>query len=124
MDKALHITNGNVLTKQLKELDVKGDFLTWQEMLCEGPTIAHIDSPEFLKVRKAFLNTFYDIEINEKEYVEELEKLNTPETYSHIVLWFEYDLFCHINLIAVISLLHQKEIKLPLYLVCTGRKFR
>ncbi len=30
-------------------------------------------------------------------------------------------LFCHINLIAVISLLHQKEINLPLYLVCSGR---
>ncbi|RZW40183.1 MAG: DUF1835 domain-containing protein, partial [Flavobacteriaceae bacterium] len=39
----LHITNGNSLTDYLKELDIVGDILTWQEMLCEGPTISNIN---------------------------------------------------------------------------------
>ena len=30
-------------------------------------------------------------------------------------------MFCHVNLIAVINLLQQKKITLPLYLVCSGR---
>lgn len=119
--KILHITNGSGLTNYLKELDVEGVFLTWQEMLCEGPTVAVIDSETFFNCRKTFLNNAYDIEIDEKEYRQQLNKLNNPEQYSHIVLWFEYDLFCHINMIAVISLLHQREIDLPLYLVCSGR---
>ncbi|UKM64062.1 DUF1835 domain-containing protein [Flavobacteriaceae bacterium GSB9] len=117
----LHITNGSVLTNYLKELEVKGEILTWQEMLCEGPTIEHIDSPEFLKVRNAFLSDFYDVEVNTKEVKQELEKLNDSENYSEIVLWFEYDLFCHINMVAVISLIQQKKIDLPVYLVCSGR---
>lgn len=117
----LHITNGSSLTNYLKDLDVEGVFLTWEEMLCEGPTVAGIDSEDFFNCRKKFLIDVYDIEIDEDEYKEEINKLNNPEQYSQIVLWFEYDLFCHINMIAVISLLHQREIELPLYLVCSGR---
>ncbi|WP_406971918.1 DUF1835 domain-containing protein [Flavisericum labens] len=119
--KPLHITNGSILTKLLKELEVEGEILTWEEMLCEGPTIEHIDSEEFLKIRHSFLSEFYDVEVNTKEVKEELDKLNNSEKYSEIVLWFEYDLFCHINMIAIISLIRQKKIDLPIYLVCSGR---
>lgn len=121
MKKTLHITNGNALTTILKELEIEGDILTWQEMLCEGPTIAHIDSDEFIEVRQQFLSDFYNIEINKAELKKEIDKLNTAEDYKEIILWFEYDLFCHINLLGVMSLLHQKGINLPLYLVCSGR---
>ena len=95
--------------------------MTWHEMLCEGPTVEEIDTHNFVSVRKAFLNTFYDIDIDEYEFHKELEIFDDIEKYSEIILWFEYDLFCHINLIAVISLLQQKQVKLPLYLVCSGR---
>lgn len=121
MKKTLHITNGNSLTNYLHELDFEGDFLTWQEMLCEGPTEAGIDSKVFIKKRKQFLNDFYNIEINEQEFIEELQLLDNSNNYDEIILWFEYDLFCHINLIAVLSLIHQREITSPLYLVCSGR---
>jgi len=121
MKKTLHITNGNSLTNVLSELEIKGDLLTWQEMLCEGPTIAHIDSEEFIEVRQQFLSEFYNIEINVDELKKELNKLEAIDDYKEIILWFEYDLFCHINLLGVISLLHQKGIQLPLYLVCSGR---
>ncbi len=119
--KSLHITNGHSLTNYLNELDFKGDILTWQEMLCEGPTTEVIDSDEFFKIRKKFLLDFYDIEVNEEEFRAEIDVLNHSENFSEIILWFEYDLFCHINLIAVVSLIQQKNIKLPLYLVCSGR---
>ncbi|MFK7782384.1 DUF1835 domain-containing protein [Psychroserpens sp.] len=121
MNKTLHITNGNSLTEVLDELEIKGDILTWQEMLCEGPTLSHIDSEAFIELRQQFLNEFYNIEVNVEELKRELNKLNTIDDYKEIVLWFEYDLFCHINLLGVITLLHQKAIHLPLYLVCSGR---
>lgn len=119
--KTLHITNGNSLTDYLKELDFKGEFLTWQEMLCEGPLIAKIDSKEFFDIRKQFLSEFYEVEIDEMELKRELNKLNDISEYSEIILWFEYDLFCHINMIGVLNLIYQKEIKKPIYLVCSGR---
>ncbi|WP_299391226.1 DUF1835 domain-containing protein [uncultured Gelidibacter sp.] len=119
--KILHITNGNNLTNYLKELRYKGHFLTWQEMLCEGPTTERITTVEFYNLRKEFLQEFYDIEINEDELIHEIDILNHTEKFDEIVLWFEYDLFCHINLIAIITLIQQKHITLPLSLVCSGR---
>lgn len=117
----LHITNGNILTDYLRELGYKDDILTWQEMLCEGPTIPKIDSEEFFEIRADFLKSYYDIEVDTNELKEELSKLDNVEKYDEINLWFEYDLFCHINLIGVLNLLHQKEIEKPLYLICSGR---
>ncbi|MBU2927182.1 DUF1835 domain-containing protein [Winogradskyella psychrotolerans] len=117
----LHITNGNSLTDYLRDLDFKEDILTWQEMLCEGPTIPAINSREFLRLRVNFLKEYYDIEVNTREIISEVSKLDETDKYTEINLWFEYDLFCHINLIGVINLLHQKEIKKPLYLICSGR---
>lgn len=119
--KPLHITNGSNLTEFLKELSIAGEFLTWHEILCEGPTVRNIDSTEFVNARRSFLNEFYNIEIDEYEFKREMHKLDDVKNYSEIVLWFEYDLFCHINLVAVISLLQQKKIELPIYLVCSGR---
>lgn len=120
-DTTLHITNGNSLTNNLIEFDFSGEILTWQEMLCEGPTIAHIDSQKFHDMRRKFLNERYEIHVNEDELKQELSKLDDVSHFTEIVLWFEYDLYCHINMLGVLSLLHQKNIKLPLYLVCSGR---
>jgi len=117
----LHITNGNNLTDYLRDLDFKEDILTWQEMLCEGPTIPAINSRAFLKLRVDFLKEFYEIEVNTREILTELSKLDDTDKYTEINLWFEYDLFCHINLLGVINLLHQKNVNKPLYLICSGR---
>lgn len=117
----LHITNGNSLTDNLREFDYAGEILTWQEMLCEGPTIAKIDSQEFIDIRRKFLSERYDVVVNEDELKAEISKLDDVSKFTEIVLWFEYDLYCHINMLGVLNLLHQKRIELPLYLVCSGR---
>ncbi|MCT4629643.1 DUF1835 domain-containing protein [Winogradskyella sp.] len=119
--QVLHITNGNALTEYLRELDFKDDILTWQEMLCEGPTIPAIASDKFFEIRSNFLKEYYDIEVDNYELQKELSKLDNIDKYDEIHLWFEYDLFCHINLLGVLNLLHQKENKKPLYLICSGR---
>jgi hypothetical protein len=121
MSAKLHITNGTHLSEYLTDLGFSEPILTWQEMLCEGPTIAAINSEEFFKLRKIFLNDYYDIVVDEQDLAKELHKLDSPTAYNEIILWFEYDLFCHINMLGVINLIHQKEIKSKLSLVCSGR---
>lgn len=116
----LHITNGSSLTSYLKELDIKGNIITWHEMLCEGPTIEEIESEAFIVLRKSFFKKTYNIEYREDEYKTEVLKFSALEAYTEVVLWFEFDLFCHINLIAVISLLKRKKVNIPIYLVCSG----
>lgn len=116
----LHITNGSHLTSYLSEVQIEGDILTWHEMLCEGPTIEHINSNEFLNIRTQFLKETYQLEADISKIKNDVQMLENSEKYNEIVLWFEYDLFCHINLMGVINLLLQKEINLPIYLVCSG----
>ncbi|TBN06594.1 DUF1835 domain-containing protein [Hyunsoonleella flava] len=118
----LHITNGGSLTSYLNELQIEGEIVTWQEMLCEGPTKIMVHSDELIQARRDFLGEFYNIDLDMDKVGFALTQLNNAnERYSEVVLWFEYDLFCHINMLAVINLLLQKKIDLPTYLVCSGR---
>lgn len=117
----LHITNGFKLKSFLDELKIEGEKMAWQEIICEGPTLETIHSDSFIELRREFLSTFYDIDLDLDKVNFALEQLSDPDLYSQIVLWFSYDLFAHINMIAVINLLQQKKIKSPIYLVCSGR---
>jgi len=119
----LHITNGSSLTEALDEIGISDDILTWNEMLCEGPTLCQIDSKDFFTARESFFKDTYNIDAEDYrlKFVEELSKLDVSKNYKEIVLWFEYDLFCHINLVAVISLISQRHMDIPIYLVCSGR---
>ena len=119
--KPLHITNGFKLKTHLDDLKIEGEKMAWQEIICEGPTIKTIHSDEFIELRRQFLSAFYDIELDLDKVNFALEQLSNTAAYSEIVLWFNYDLFSHINMIAVINLLQQKKIELPIFLVCSGR---
>ena len=122
-DTILHITNGDSLTERLQALDISGDILTWREMLCEGPTAVDIDGNAFAKSRKAFFKEHYEVPEShyETQFLKGLEKLDDTLSYEAIILWFEYDLFCHINMLAAISLLSARNRKEAVYLVCSGR---
>lgn len=121
--KLLHITNGDDLTEKLQQLDLPGDVIVWREMLCEGPTVQEVGNEEFLKKRKNFLLNNYGVtgEEYENKFVTELDKLAAINGYDEIILWFEFDLFSHMNMLAAISFLKQNRKKHPLYLVCSGR---
>ncbi len=119
----LHIKNGDSTTNYLKELNFSGDFITWREMLCEGKTTTDVGSESFWKSRYDFFKTSYKvskqkfIDYTLKEYRALCNKKNTNE----IVLWFEHDLFCQINMIAVISWLKRYRKGYHISLVCSGK---
>ena len=106
----LNITNGNSLTDRLLDLGYDGDILVWSEMLCEGPTDEFVGSETYIAKRKQFFKDYYDVIFEENKFLEDLQKLDNSSNYSEIIIWFEYDLFCHINMLAVLALLMQKKI--------------
>lgn len=121
-NRTLHIVNGDSLTEQMQELNLPGEVVVWRELLCEGPTRQKLDS-EFFKIRKEFLKDTYDISPGnyEERFIAEVEKLKTIKDYDNVVLWFEFDLFCHINMLAAISCLLEKEHDAPISLVCSKK---
>ena len=124
MSSLLHITNGDSFTERLTSLKLKGDIITWREMLCEGKTLCSVGSESFWKTRFEFLHKNYKISksIFIEKTLKEYRSLCNHKQQDEIVLWFEYDLFCQINMIAVISWLktHRKYAKISL--VCSGKE--
>ena len=121
--KFLHITNGDDLSEKVKSLDLPGDIIIWREMLCEGPTSMEVGDKEFIRLRQKFLQKTYKIskaEYSEK-FIAELDKLAAVNNYDEIILWFEFDLFSHMNMLAVISFLLQKKKDYPTSLVCSKK---
>lgn len=123
MAKQLHITNGDGLTDNIKELNLGGETVVWREMLCEGPTVTQLGSSEFIELRTNFLNDYYNIskEDYEKQFVQELKKLSKVNEYDEVVLWFEFDLFSHINMLAIINHLKDLNLSKPVFLVCSKK---
>lgn len=124
MKSLLHITNGDNFTSRLQSLPLKGDIITWREMLCEGKTLTAVGSESFWKTRFEFLNKNY--RVSKSWFVEktlkEYRSLCNHKQQDHIVLWFEYDLFCQINMLAVLSWLKTHRRHAEISLVCSGRE--
>ncbi|NDV14949.1 DUF1835 domain-containing protein [Muricauda sp. TY007] len=123
MKSLLHITNGDSFTSRLQSLQLKGDVITWREMLCEGKTLSSVGSESFWKTRFEFLNKNY--KVSKSWFIEktlkEYRSLCNHKQQDQIVLWFEYDLFCQINMLAVLSWLKQHRRHAEISLVCSGK---
>lgn len=122
MSSQLHITNGDSFTQKLKSLKLKGEIITWREMLCEGKTETNVGSESFWKTRFDFLHKNY--KVSKSWFVEktlkEYRSLCNHKQQDQIILWFEYDLFCQINMLAVLSWLKKHRRYAEVYLVCSG----
>ncbi len=122
MNKTLHIVNGDSLAEQMQELNLPGEQIVWRELLCEGPTQREINS-DFFRLRKKFLKSTYNIsaENYEQRFIAEVSRLQNLKGYEKVILWFEFDLFCHINMLAAINCLAEKDKKIPISLVCSKK---
>lgn len=105
MNTTLHITNGDFTTQSLKKAQIQGEIITWREMLCEGKTLTEVGSETFWKTRFDFLKSSY--KVTKKKYIDftlkEYRNLCKQKQQDEIVLWFDADLFCQVNMLAVIS---------------------
>jgi hypothetical protein len=124
MKSLLHITNGDSFTERLQTLPLNGDIITWREMLCEGKTLSAVGSESFWKTRFEFLNKNY--KVSKSWFVEktlkEYRSLCNHKQQEQIVLWFEYDLFCQVNMLAVLSWLKTHRRHAEISLVCSGKE--
>lgn len=119
----LHITNGDYTTKRLKKLNFEGQIITWREMLCEGKTTVEVGSEDFWRTRFDFFKSSY--KVSKQKFIDytvkEYRNLCNQKQQDEIVLWFEYDLFCQINMLAVISWLKRYRKGRQISLVCSGK---
>lgn len=119
----LHVLNGDATLQALQTTTIQGDKMVWREVLSEGKVLSSVGAEEFWAVRASFFESFFDV--GEPTYqeltIDEFDKLKTFEQYQEITLWFEYDLFCQLNLMALLSWFAQQDLEgTKLSLVCVG----
>lgn len=125
MSQTLHILNGDSTKSIFEQTGIAGDIFVWREVLSEGPVSPDFNSAEFWNQREEFMTAYFSLE--EGEYQRDLmtpfqQMEEQLEDYSEVCLWFEYDLFCQINMIALIHWFEKK--RLPgqtISLICSGK---
>jgi hypothetical protein len=125
MNKILHIVNGDSTARLLIDSGIEGDLVVWREVLCEGPLHSNIGSDAFWKIRYDFFEEAF--KVDQLSYydktIKEILKVDAQDGITDHVLWFEYDLFCQVNLIGLCSFLLQRYRKDNRYfLVCPGTR--
>ena len=123
MTKSLHILNGDSTEEIFSRSSIPGDIIVWREMLCDGSLHKDVGSDEFWKKRYDFFEN--EVGVSKIDYfdktIKELLQLEDISNYNEIVLWFEYDLFCQVNLLGLCTyLLKHFRKNINYYLVCTG----
>ena len=104
----LHVTNGESAGNSLRQTSLGGAVLPWQDVLHEGPVPA-VPRPELLRIRAGFLSDcgwgsrraiHSSLERRDRQLVEALRG------GSHVVLWFEHDLYDQLQLLDALTLAH------------------
>lgn len=102
-EKYLHILNGDGTFAPFSKSGIPGDVLVWREALAGGPVGAFQSLEELTAVRPFWLET------SPEDYLEKVgkawEDLPSEPDDREVVLWFEYDLFCQVNLAYLVQLL-------------------
>jgi hypothetical protein len=98
----LHVLNGDSTASVFARASVPGDTLVWREILGEGPVTSGADpSAE----RAAYLAGHLEIDADEylRGWRDEHAGLAAAGSHDEVVLWFEQDLFCAVNLWYVLT---------------------
>lgn len=116
MSKTLHILNGDSTFHIFKGTGLTGDVLVWREMLSEGP----VSAQNLWETRSKWINEVYNEALigYQEKVLNTVQKLKELDQYEELVLWFEYDLFCQINLIGILNILNQNTQLPNIYLIC------
>jgi hypothetical protein len=112
-----HILNGDSLAASFQEAKIEGEIIVVREALIDG-NLSGDNLYDFWESRAVYLGKteteYYD------KVVREFEKIINAPDNSEFNLWFEYDLFCQVNMWFVLSVINNISISKKVYAVYTS----
>src|SRR5262245_33361542 len=119
----LHIHNGDSTAGTLKEFGFPGHHFAFNEVLIAGPTPEGLSSDDWRKLRAGYLSDAYHLKLSdcERDLERQEETLASFREHDEVVLWFEHDLFCQVNLIYLLNWFSVQALdSTRLSLICIG----
>lgn len=106
----IHVLPGDALAESFRTSGIEGDVVVCRECLIEGALKAE-SLDDFWRVRAEFIDAAYgDAENSYLQNVAgEFKKLIKLAEGGEVNLWFEYELFCQVNMWFCLFLLSEKE---------------
>ena len=111
-----NILNGDSLAYSFPDAGIEGDVIVIREALIDGD-LSGDNLHDFWRSRAKYLGS-PETEYRDK-VVKEFEKIGNAPDNSTFNLWFEYDLFCQVNMWFVISVIDSLPIKKKVFAVYT-----
>src|SRR5215203_3006847 len=112
-----NILNGDSLAYSFPDAKIEGDIIVVREALMDGD-LSGDNLREFWRSRAIYHGS------TEAEYhsrvAKEFEKIINAPDNTEFNLWFEYDLFCQVNMWFVISIINSLPIKKKVFAVYTS----
>src|SRR5829696_4841574 len=112
-----NILNGDSLAHSFPNAGIEGDIIVVREALVDGD-LSGDNLNDFWRSRAKYHGS------TEADYhngvAKEFEKIITAPDNTEFNLWFEYDLFCQVNMWFVISIINSLSIKKKVYAVYTS----
>jgi hypothetical protein len=101
----LHILNGSSIEEPLRQSTIPGEYFSFRDALIAGPALSGLDENEWRRLRVAHLSNSYGVESTkcEKELLEQTQTLESFSQHEEVVMWFEHDLFCQLNLLYLLD---------------------
>lgn len=119
----LHIINGDASADLLRAAEMPGEIQPWREALLAGPTPQGLSPQEWLDTRAQFLSESYgqNFEVCRNLLIQQEEALTRFPHHEEVVLWFESDLFCQVNLLYLLNWFASQSLgRTTLSLICIG----
>ena len=126
----LHVANGTSTTRTIEAAGIPGRCSIWADPLHEGPVPGNLNDSELMEVRGRFLSGPVDASrptagnpaldpVNDMHQWRAI--IAAHDAYEELVLWFEHDLFDQLNLIQLLTWIHDNvPLTKPVSLVCIG----
>jgi hypothetical protein len=112
-----NILNGDSLAYSFPDAKIEGEIIVVREALIDGD-LSGDNLNDFWRSRAKYHGS------TEAEYkssvTKEFEKIISAPDDSEFNLWFEYDLFCQVNMWFIISIINSLSIKKKVYAVYTS----
>lgn len=119
----LHIHNGDSTANTMREAGFPGVHFAFREALATGPTPLGLSRDEWSAVRANHLAGMaeQDAATIQQDLAAQEATLANSGQHDEIVLWFEHDLFCQINLIYLLDRFARHPVTpARLSLICIG----
>jgi hypothetical protein len=113
MGLILHVLPGDATVGDFENTGIDGEVIVCREALIDGDVRA--DSlEEFWTIRSKFIGDEYESDTGSyyKGVASEFEKLLNLPAGTEVNLWFEYELFCSVNMWFCLNLLRDADVKI------------